>query len=141
MASEAVKSHLPRKKNKPDFFGRQLLMNEEDQLCGEEDALLIGALDLSLEETLALIRSHRGVAVPAHINRGYGIVYALGFIPEEAGFKVVEQGVNDPLVKGMKCIHNSDAHELGAVSERENALLAKDPDGVLTFLREGRITA
>ncbi|MDI9520160.1 MAG: PHP domain-containing protein [Bacillota bacterium] len=141
LASEAVRSHLPKKKNKPDFFGRQLLVDEKDQPCGEEDALLIGALDLSLEETLALIRSCSGIAVPAHVNRGYGMIYTLGFIPQQAGFKVVEQGVGEAPIKGMKCIHNSDAHDLGAISERENALLADDLDGVLTFLREGRTTA
>ena len=104
-----------------------------------QDALLIGALDLTLEKTLALIRSHRGVAVPAHINCGYGLVYTLGFVPGEAGFKVVEQGVGESPVSGMKCIHNSDAHELGAISERENALLAESPEDILLFLREGRL--
>lgn len=141
LASQAIKSHLPKKKNKPDFFGRQLLVDEKDQPCGEEDALLIGALDLSLEETLAFIRFYKGVAVPAHINRGYGMVYTLGFIPEEAGFKVVEQGVGEAPVKGMKCVHNSDAHELGAISERENALLVQSTDEIIHFLCEGRITA
>ena len=50
---EMLRGHLPNKKNKPQFFGRQLVMNSDDEIIGEEEALLIGATDLPLAEAAA----------------------------------------------------------------------------------------
>ena len=33
---EMLRGHLPNKKNKPQFFGRQLVMNSDDEIIGEE---------------------------------------------------------------------------------------------------------
>ncbi len=137
LASEAVSHHLPRQKNNKDYFGRQLLMNERDELLGESDALLIGALDLPLMDTLALIRSFHGAAVPAHINRAYGLIYTLGFIPEGLGLKVVEQGMKEDTLPGFSRIYSSDAHHLGAIAERERVLLGQTLSDVMRFLQEG----
>ena len=35
---EMLKAHLPPKKNKPAFFGEQLVMNEDDEVIDHEDA-------------------------------------------------------------------------------------------------------
>ena len=54
-------------------------MNEDDEVIDHEDALLIGATDLSLEECAAKVRAVGGVPVPAHINRGSnGLLVNLG---------------------------------------------------------------
>ena len=68
--SEFLRGHMPNKKNKPSFFGNQLVMDEDDNVIAEEDELLIGAADLPLSELVKLIRETEGVPVPAHINRG-----------------------------------------------------------------------
>ena len=89
--SEMLREHLPGKKNRPDFFGHQWVMDEDDQITAEEDALLMGATDLSVSETVRRVREAGGVPVPAHINRGAnGILVNLGFIPDDLNLTAVE---------------------------------------------------
>lgn len=136
--SEAAKSLLPAMKNRPDFFGRQLLMDSQDQLTGEEDALLIGALDADLATVYRLVRSQGGVPVPAHIHRGYGLVQVLGFIPGDAGFHAVETAAGTPAPPGHLALHSSDAHQLGMIAEREQALPVEGDITKVLALLSGR---
>lgn len=118
---EIFSSHLPPMKNKPDFFGNQLVMNTDDEVVDIEDRLLIGATDLDLEECTRIIREHGGAAVPAHINRGHGLLTNLGLFPAEPEFPVVEVrnelDVNDKLVGNRRRLQSSDAHHLGDILE------------------------
>ena len=108
-------------KNKPDFFGSQFVMNTDDEIVAVEDRLLIGATDLDLAECTEIIRKHGGAAVPAHINRGHGLLVNLGLFPEEPDFPVVEVrpelAVNEKLVGGRRRLWSSDAHHLGDILE------------------------
>ena len=128
---EMLKIHLPPKKNKPGLFGEQRVMNEDDEIIAEEDALLIGATDLPLKECAALVRSVGGVPVPAHINRGSnGLLVNLGLMPEEPVFTTVEVWRHLPCpmepVEGRHVLHSSDAHYLGDISEPEFMLHLKE---------------
>ena len=118
---EIFSSHLPPMKNKPDFFGNQLVMNTDDEVVDIEDRLLIGATDLDLEECTRIIREHGGAAVPAHINRGHGLLTNLGLFPTEPEFPVVEVrnelDVNDKLVGNRRRLQSSDAHHLRDILE------------------------
>ena len=88
---EMLRGHLPNKKNKPQFFGRQLVMNSDDEIIGEEEALLIGATNLPLAEAAAQVTAFGGVPVPAHINRGAnGLLINLGLMPPEPFYSTVE---------------------------------------------------
>ena len=87
---ELAYKHLPDIKNRPDLFGRQIIM-KRDERCGELDKLLYSATDLTLEKLVEKIGKHRGIAVPAHINRGSsGIIGALGLMPGLPDYPVVE---------------------------------------------------
>ena len=114
-------SHLPKMKNKPDFFGNQFVMNTDDEIVAVEDRLLIGATDLDLEECTKIIREHGGAAVPAHINRGHGLLTNLGLFPAEPEFPVVEVrnelNLNEKLVGNRRKLQSSDAHRLGDIME------------------------
>ena len=118
---EIFSSHLPPMKNKPDFFGNQLVMNTDDEVVDVEERLLIGATDLDLAECTKIIRDHGGAAVPAHINRGHGLLVNLGLFPDEPEFPVVEVrkelDVNDKLVGSRRRLQSSDAHRLGDILE------------------------
>ena len=109
---EIFSNHLPPMKNKPDYFGNQLVMN--------------GATDLDLAECTKIIREHGGAAVPAHINRGHGLLVNLGLFPEEPIFPVVEVRpelpVNEKLIPGKKRLWSSDAHHLGDILEAVSEL-------------------
>ena len=119
-------SHLPPMKNKPDYFGNQLVMNTDDEVVDVEEHLLIGSTDLGLAECTKIIRDHGGAAVPAHINRGHGLLVNLGLFPEEPVFPVVEVRpelpVNEKLISGKRRLWSSDAHHLGDILEAVSAL-------------------
>ncbi len=121
-AGEIFSSHLPPIPNRPEFFGRQLVMDTDDQIVAEETRMLIGATDLDLTECTEIIRSRGGVAVPAHINRGSnGLLVNLGMMPAEPEFPVVEVSPGLPVdagaVAGRAVLHSSDAHQLGNILE------------------------
>lgn len=113
--------------NRPSVFGKQILINEDDEPCGQEPDLLINATTLSLEEGAALAREYDGAAVPAHIDReANGLLAVLGGLPEKPDFPAVE--VHDarsmeslerehPALTGKRWIASSDAHRLGDVAE------------------------
>ena len=128
---EMLRAHLPKKKNNPRFFGRQLVMNEDDEIIDEEDALLIGATDLSLKAAAELVTEYGGVPVPAHINRGSnGLLINLGLMPDEPFYTTVEAARHLPCegsaLRGRHVLHSSDAHYLGDIQEREHALLLSE---------------
>lgn len=121
-AGELFAAHLPPMKNRPAFFGRQLVMNTDDEVVDEEERLLIGATDLSLARCTEEIRCRGGVAVPAHINRGSnGLLVNLGMMPPEPDFPVVEVRPELPVpaeaVMGRRVLEASDAHQLGSIRE------------------------
>ena len=124
---EMLRCHLPKKKNRPDYFGHQYVMDENDQIIAEEDALLVGATDLPLREAAQAVKDWGGVPVPAHINRGSnGLLVNLGLMPSEPFYSTVEVWRDlpcaDAALRGRHVLHSSDAHYLGDIREREDAL-------------------
>ena len=124
---DMLREHMPKKKNKPSLFGDQLVMNEDDEVIGTDDTLLIGASDLPLEICAEKVRQFGGVPVPAHINRGSnGLLINLGFMPASPAFPTVEVWPRLPCpldaLEGRHVLHSSDAHYLGDIQEPEFAL-------------------
>jgi len=139
-----VRDHLLPMKNKPDFFGHQLVMNEDDEVIEEEDALFIGATTLPMDELAQKARELGGVPVPAHINRGSnGLLINQGFVPPWLNFATLEVTAHMPCdenaTKGCLQIHDSDAHNLGDMHEQEFAIELESltPACLLEKLRTG----
>ena len=132
--SNEIYEHLPNIPNRPDFFGVQQLLDDLDEPVMEEPKLLISALDLSIDELTPRIRERGGLPVPAHINRSSnGILNALGFIPPDLGFKLLEVSPSMPCPKAYEAfakLHSSDAHYITDMLERVSAieLSAPTPD-------------
>ena len=142
--SEFLRPHMPPKKNKPQVFGNQYVMDEDDNIIAEEDELLIGASDLRLAELTRIIRERGGVPVPAHINRGSnGLLINLGMMPDELGFTAVEVWRALPCAHtpqaGKVILHSSDAHNLGDILEPEITTSLPEPSAgaFLEMLRKG----
>ena len=91
MALQAdVYGHLSGR-NDPDAFGTQVIANEYDEVEGFEERLLIGAVDLPVDEIVLRIHELGGLAVAAHIDReSFGIIGQLGFIPPSVRFDGLE---------------------------------------------------
>lgn len=125
--SEAVQQQRIRIRNKPEIFGRQILIDENDEPCGEEEFLLINATALSLEEAVNLCRQHHGICIPAHIDReSNGMLSVLGGVPENPDFTTFE--LRDagslsrlerehPLLRNKRTIVSSDAHRLWEIAQ------------------------
>lgn len=141
---ERIHATLPMP-NVPNMFGRQLIMNDDDEVTGEEDKLLIQASDFSVEELAVLARELGGVAVPAHINRtGFSVLAILGFIPPSAGFTTVEVSPTLPLIGAdasrYHVLTSSDAHYLPDILERHSYLPIEEAsvDAALEYMRSPR---
>ena len=116
-------------KNKPAIFGRQLLIGDNDEIIGEEEILLINAVNISIEEAHKEVTSRGGVCYPAHIDRtSNGIIAMLGDFPPEPHFTAFElndaaslDGVRQrhPILSEKSLVHiaASDAHYLTDISE------------------------
>ena len=116
-------------KNEAEIFGRQLVTDENDEICGEEENLLLNASDLSLDEAFSEVTGRGGVCYPAHIDRSSnGIIAMLGDFPPEPHFTAFE--LNDiaslggcrekfPILseRGLVHIASSDAHYLTDISD------------------------
>jgi PHP family Zn ribbon phosphoesterase len=77
--------------NDPDTFGLQVIANENDEVEGFENKLLIGAVDISIDDVVRRIHRLNGIAIAAHIDReSFGIIGHLGFIPPSVSFDALE---------------------------------------------------
>lgn len=118
-----LKLHLSNMKNKPDFFGRQIIFDAEDNEIGERKEMLINSVDLSIEDVTDMVRNYGGVVIPAHIERQVnGIISQLGFIPRHLNYDTIEvshMGVNPFPENLYNVIKSSDAHHLGSIMEKE----------------------
>jgi PHP family Zn ribbon phosphoesterase len=120
--SRYVYDRMPDVKNKPEIFGRQDIMDDSDKITGTLERLLITATSISVNDILSETRKFGGTAFPAHINReAYSVVSALGYLPEEAGFKCVEITADcdidafrkeHPEIEGLHVLTDSDTHYL-----------------------------
>ena len=54
--SEEIYEYLPKVKNRASLFGRQALMDEDDEIIGEEERLLINALSLSIDDLAFMLK-------------------------------------------------------------------------------------
>lgn len=118
---EEIYRFLPPIANKPDFFGNQLILDENDERIGTEPLLLINALTIGIEKLISLTARLGGLAIPAHVNKqSNSIIANLGFIPPEYGFSCIEVNPPDDRVAfdGMR-ISDSDAHSLERIHEPE----------------------
>ncbi len=144
-----VKDHRPPMLNRPEIFGRQLLMDAEDNVCGEEDAMLLFASDLSLEEAYEAVLQHGGACYPAHIDRqSNGIVSILGDFPPEPRFTAYELNDGDSreaylakckAINGLCYTVSSDAHHLWDISEAAFALEIEDEPYSSVLVRQNLI--
>ena len=135
---EFIESKRIRIKNDPEIFGKQLVTDENDEICGEEEFLLINAVNISIDEAFHEVLERGGVCYPAHIDRSSnGIISMLGDFPPEPEFTAYE--LNDiasldgclsqfPIIseRGLVHVASSDAHYLTDISENGFAIELED---------------
>jgi PHP family Zn ribbon phosphoesterase len=114
---QRVYESLPAISNRPEHFGDQPIIDENETVLGFAEKLLISASPFDVSTLLGMVHEWGGLFIPAHIDRRvYGIISQLGFLPEEAFDAVELTAHGDPtLARHYPIVRNSDSHELSAV--------------------------
>ncbi len=130
--SDHVISTMPPVKNRPEIFGEQLIMDEEDNVIGKQEKLLTLASAISISDVCKTVEDYGGVCYPAHIDRSsYSVLSNLGMITEDMGFSAVEMTAEadrdalikmHPILDGVPIFVDSDAHYLENIKDAENTI-------------------
>jgi PHP family Zn ribbon phosphoesterase len=122
--------------NDENFFGKQLVVNENDEVIGMNSRLLIGATVIPLHKLVDRIHSLSGLAIASHIDRtGFSIIGQLGFIPEGLELDALEVSPRLSLEKAqseygktfnLPLVTFSDAHTLEDVGKSRTCLLIEE---------------
>ena len=127
--NDEIDTRRIRVKNREDIFGEQFILDEEDNIIGQEDDLLINATTVALDEAPQLVARYGGICYPAHIDRpANGAIEILGDFPHYVGFHLAElhdKSNKDAYVskyglEGMRLVFSSDAHYLDQLREGED---------------------
>jgi len=134
--------------NRVNIFGSQLILNEEDQITGEVERMLIAPTMISFDELFNLTNKHGGAFIPAHVDRdSFSVLSNLGFIPPHLNITTIEVSVeglkngfdkkNADLFSKNKMVFSSDAHQLWNISEREHFMMLPERTAAaaIDFLR------
>ncbi len=135
---EYIQSLMPALDNREDIFGRQLIMDENDNITGHEKRMLLTAAAITAEEAFFKVQKAGGVMIPAHIDReSHGLLSNFGMVPPFPGLKWLEvSGAAEPDalarrfpdVKNYNIITSSDAHYLGDILERQMYIEVEAPE-------------
>lgn len=115
-------------KNDEKVYGKQTYLDENDEVTGNEEYLLVTATTIGVYEVVALAEQFGGIAYPAHIDRySHGLIQMLGDIDQDMGFSAVEVSANasDEFVAkyeklGYQIVRSSDAHYLHNLNEQNS---------------------
>jgi PHP family Zn ribbon phosphoesterase len=87
---ELLYRHM-RGTNRPELFGDQVVANEFDEVEGFNDRLLIGAVQLDLQEIVRVVHQFGGLSIASHVDRpSFSILSQLGFFPDDVELDGVE---------------------------------------------------
>ncbi|RJR23093.1 MAG: PHP domain-containing protein [Desulfobacteraceae bacterium] len=87
---EIIYRHL-KGTNRPELFGDQVVANEYDEVEGFNDRLLIGAVQLGLDEIVNTVHLLGGLSIASHVDRpSFSIMSQLGFLPDGIDLDAVE---------------------------------------------------
>lgn len=115
-----LQENLIKVPNNPEIFGYQLVVDELEDVLYQEDNLLIGSIDRSIEEVEEFVHSLGGIFIPAHIDKQQNsLISQLGFVPLHLAVDALELSYrvskdeflkSNPYLKNYPFITSSDAH-------------------------------
>lgn len=117
-----VSAALPPLKNNAEYFGDQILVDENGDFVAREEQLLLTSANLTLENAWKMVTELGGLFIPAHIDRkANGLLPILGLIPPDIPFDCLEISRNlalnsatsiYPQIASYPLIQGGDAHIL-----------------------------
>jgi PHP family Zn ribbon phosphoesterase len=133
---EIVYLHLTGENNE-DRFGVQAIVNENGEVEGINDKLLISATDIPLNDLLNHVHEQNGLAIASHIDReSFSVLSQLGFIDESIKFDALEisslTGLQQarviyPELNNYSFITSSDAHYLKDIGTALTKIMIEEP--------------
>jgi len=119
--------------NNEKRFGEQVVVNENDEIMGFNQRLLIGTTELSIEDIVNLIHKLDGLAIASHIDReAYSIIHQLGFIPPGLPLDAVEVSpagkIKDFKDISVPIITASDAHDITHIGRSSTCFFMAGPN-------------
>ena len=125
-------AHLPPIPNDEERFGYQLIVDENEEILGEEQYHLLNAIDIDIDGIYEEVHRVGGLFVPAHVNKGTtSLTSQLGFIPPDLkadGLEINKFTTRDEMVKKFaylkrfNFITDSDAHFIDNVGDVYNVI-------------------
>ena len=128
---------LPDIQNDAEYFGDQVVVNEENEIIRFENRLLLNSAQISVTDATSWIKNHGGIAIPSHIDSPtFSIISQLGYIPDDLPFDALEVRNKDkaiellPLImkKDTPFVSFSDAHYLEDIGKRRITLQLEEPN-------------
>lgn len=144
-----VYAHLMPIPNREDIFGKQIIYNEEDEIAGKAEHLLLASTDIPFDYVWETAGRFGGIMVPGHIDKNSNsLLHNLGFVPPDSRFTCVELEhpenlpallKENPYLKQCQVIRDSDAHYLYKIHEPVEFLevCSKKPEDILDALVNG----
>ncbi len=138
--------------NRADIFGRQLIVDKDENIISEYPFMLSAATEIGTFEIVGLVEKFGGAAYPAHIDRqSMSVVATLGFITPDMNFKTVEfsrEGIENGMPEKMKKLYldlpyitASDAHRLEDIKDAKYCIEIEDisAENIVDFIRRGEL--
>lgn len=129
---EFLDKHLPPIPNDEERFGYQLIVDENDEIVGEEPYHLLNAIDVDIDGLYDEVHRIGGLFIPAHINKGTtSLTSQLGFVPPDIRADALEINrftTRDETLKKFaylkrfNFITDSDAHFINNVGDVYNVV-------------------
>lgn len=115
----------------------QVIVNENDEVEGFNDHLLLGATSLSFQQLVEEVHRLDGLAIASHVDKeSFSIIAQLGFIPEDLQLDALEISSFMTMDEAMALIADanrfplvkfSDAHYLGDIGKQRTHFLIDKP--------------
>lgn len=129
--------NLPHILNNSSLFGEQVVIDENENIIEEVEFHLSNALFADITQVKEMVRTLKGVFIPAHIDRQrHGLISQLGFIPSDLHADALEitrfGSVEDlrnkyRISQEYSFIRSSDAHFLNDIGRAFCHLYIEEP--------------
>jgi 3',5'-nucleoside bisphosphate phosphatase len=136
---EFVYDSLPDIKNDPEYFGDQVVVDENDNIVRFEERLLLNSSNISLNEAARWVKSRGALVIPSHIDSPtFSIISQLGYVPDDVPFDALEVSKAERLKeilgfilpKDIPLVTFSDAHYLEDIGKKRISLSMEEPSFV-----------
>lgn len=134
---EKIYGLLPDVRNDADYFGDQVVVNQDNEIVRFENKLLLNSAQISVTDGILWIKGHGGLCIPSHIDsQTFSIISQLGYIPEDLSCDALEVRNKEhvaellPLImcKNIPFVSFSDAHYLSDIGKRRISLDIEEPN-------------